>query len=348
MSYHARCISPAQIYARTRLTVVGMLMLGLLFGTAQAEASPRVVVSIAPIHSLVAGVMDGVAEPQLLIAANASPHAYSLRPSDARSLSQAELVIWVGEELESMLVKPLENLAGRARIISLAEAEGIWRLPLRSGGVWETEHQHGERDTHQHDHQHDHKHVELQTQAAGQHAHGEHGEWDSHLWLAPRNARAIVELLAEALTELDPANQARYQENALQMLARITSLEQDLSRQLTPLQDRPYIVFHDAYRYFEESFSLSPVGSVTVSPEQSPGARRITEIRQTIQQRGAVCVFSEPQFRPAVVKVVLEGSGARAGVLDPLGAALAPGVDLWFGLMQGLAGSLQGCLGEQN
>ena len=324
----------------------------LLFSfSGMASAAPRVVVSIAPLHSLVAGVMEGVAEPQLLIAANASPHAYSLRPSEARMLSQAELVIWVGEDLETMLVQPLRSLAGRAEVLTLSQAEDIWLLPLRQGGAWEVhdhakddhhhghKHHHSHRDGHRHGHHHEHHHDKG-------HGHPHHAEaaTDPHIWLAPRNAERIVTLVAEQLARLDPANAPRYQDNAEQMSQQIAAVTVQLQQQLTPLRGMPYIVFHDAYRYFEESFGLTPVGSITISPEQAPGARRLAEIRQTIQQREARCVFSEPQFRPAVVKVVLEGTQARTGELDPLGATISPGISHWFGLMKGLAENLSNCL----
>lgn len=300
-----------------------LLLLLALGWSMPGLAAPKVVASILPLHSLVAGVMEGVGQPQLLIGANASPHAYSLKPSDARMLSDADLVVWIGREMETVLEHPLQSLAGKARLLALAEREGMWLLPSRAGGVWE-KHRHAEHDDGGHDRM----------------------EFDNHLWLAPRNARRIIELVAIELAVIDPEHAEAYHANAEAMRLRIDAQEQELRQQLAPLQGRPYIVFHDAYRYFEESFGLTPAGSITLSPEQSPGARRISEIRQAIRERGAQCVFSEPQFRPALVKVVTEGSGARAGVLDPLGSTLSPGADLWFGLMQGLADNLKGCLDD--
>jgi zinc transport system substrate-binding protein len=286
-----------------------------------------VVASIAPLHSLAAGVMAGVAEPRLLIAANASPHAYALRPSDARALSQAELVLWVGEGLENTMIQALASLSGKARLITLEQAEGVWHLDARKGGEWEGHEAHGH-----------HHHGE----------HADHGEeYDSHLWLAPANARRIVELLRDALLELDPTHASHYQQNAKGMLVEIDALERRLNEQLAPVRQRPFIVFHDAYQYFEQSFELQAVGAITLSPERAPGARRLAEIRRVIAERQAVCVFSEPQFRPAVVKVALEGSTARHGELDPLGSTLAPGAGQWFQLMQGLADSLQQCLAQE-
>lgn len=283
-------------------------------------AAPKVVVSIAPIHSLVAGVMADVAEPQLLIPPGASPHAYSLKPSDARALADAQLVVWVGESLEPMLEKPLAALAGSARVIELADVEGMQLLNNREGGIWGEGH------------------------AGKKHEGHDHGEVDMHLWLSPANARLIVEVTAAQLAELDAANAQHYRDNAARMTKRIDALEQKLQAQLKPLRDTPYIVFHDAYHYFEKAFGLNPAGAITVSPDLPPGAKRISEIRQTILQRKAACVFSEPQFQPRIVTVVLEGSGARHGVLDPLGAELSLGENQWFDLMRGLADNLSGCL----
>jgi zinc transport system substrate-binding protein len=265
--------------------------------------------------------MDGVAEPQLLIPANASPHAYALKPSDARALSGAELVVWVGEALEVVLEKPLHALAGKAQVLELSTLEEMQLLPTREGGVWPEEVEH-----------------------EAEHAHHGHGEMDTHLWLSPANARQIVTAVAERLSDLDGANAERYRANADNMLRRISELERQLRGQLAPVRELPYIVFHDAYHYFEKAFLLHPVGAIAVSPDRRPGARRLVEIRDTIRQRGALCVFSEPQFRPATVQVVLEGSDARHGVLDPLGAELSPGKQQWFDLMQGLADNLVGCL----
>lgn len=287
-------------------------------------AAPRVVVSIGPVHSLVAGVMEGVAEPQLLIPAGASPHAYALKPSDARALSEAELVVWVGEGLETMLEKPLYSLAGEARLLELLQVEGMHLLPSRKGGVW-------------------HAQDPVSPPAHAGHGH-EHDGVDTHLWLAPENAQRIVATVADTLSAMDAANAQHYQRNAAALRQRIGALAVILAQRLEPLQGQPYIVFHDAYHYFEQAFDLQPAGAIAVSPEQRPGARRLIEIRQAIRDSGARCVFSEPQFRPDIVEVVLEGSGARYGLLDPLGSDLPPGREQWFLLMQGLVENLQRCL----
>lgn len=300
-----------------------LLFLLALSLSVSAHGEPRVVVSIGPIHSLVAGVMEGVAEPELLIPAGASPHTYSLKPSDARALSRADLVVWVGPELEAVLGRPLHTLAGNAQTLALLEVAGMELLPAREAGRLHKEEEkggHGEGDGHR------------------------HGDVDTHLWLSPHNARRLAAAVAEQLAGLDPENAGRYRSNAEALDGDIVQLEQELGRRLAPLKGQRYIVFHDAYRYFEKAFELHPAGAIAVSPEKRPGARRIIEIRQAIRESGARCVFSEPQFRPDIVDVVLEDSGARHGVLDPLGVGLPPGKEQWFKLMQGLADNLSACL----
>lgn len=313
------------------LAGAGMVLFAAL-GPAAAQA-PKVFVTVKPVHALVAGVMQGVGEPYLLLKGGESPHSYTLKPSDARALSESALVFWVGESLEVFLEHPLETLGEKARIVELAEAKGIETLEGREGGAWES---------HEAAHDHDKKRAH-----DDKHAHA-HDEIDGHLWLDPHNAGAIVTVAAERLAEIDPANAAAYRANARKVIARIEALDAELTALLAPVKDRPYIVFHDAYQYFEAHYGLKAVGSITLSPERQPSAQRLTEIRKRLADSGAVCVFSEPQFRPALVDVVIEGSKARRGDLDPIGAALPAGPDAYFEVMRGLATSLRGCLMPQS
>lgn len=298
-----------------------VLLLGLFsLWVAPATAAPRVVVTIKPVHALVAGVMAGVAEPELLLKGAGSPHDYSLRPSDAKLLARAEVVVRVGADFETFLNKPLAGLAGKARVVSLDGLPGITLLPAREGGVWEG---HGEH--------------------AG---HAEPGQAESnlHLWLDPLNGRAIVAGLVKILAELDPANQARYRQNGAGLDRRLAELDARLARQLQPLAGRPFVVFHDAYPYLEKRYNLRAVGSITVSPGRAVGARRLSEIRAKIKATGAGCVFSEPQFEPKLVQTLLEGTGAATGVLDPEGSGLPPGPEAYFQLLEGLGHALATCL----
>jgi zinc transport system substrate-binding protein len=300
--------------------------MAVLSASASAAAAPQVVASVKPLHGLVAAVMEGVAEPTLLIS-RGSPHGYSLRPSEARALRRAELVFWVGPGLEAVLEKPLRTLSAQATVVPMVDLPGLVLLPLRAGGAWDGD-QHGPEDPVGHQ-------PEAETVA---------GSRNLHIWLDPDNARVMVAAIASALARADPPNAARYRRNGADTLARIETQDRDLRQRLEPIGDRAYVVFHDGYHYFERHYGLNAVGSITVSPERAPGARRLREIRARIAELGAVCVFSEPQFEPALVATVVEGTAARTGTLDPLGARIAPGPQAYFALMDALAAALMSCL----
>lgn len=325
MNFHA--------YGKTGLLAASII---LSMGSA-SFAAPKVVASIKPVHSLVSMVMGDLGAPTLLVAGGDSPHTYSLRPSDAQALSEADLVVLVdSDRLELFLDKPLDSLASRARELDLADTDGTTRLALREGGLFEAHH-HDDDDDHDHesddadDHDDDHGHDDDET--------------DAHYWLDPDNALVWLDAIARELTEIDPANAATYAENAKQAGIAIASLKAEIAATMRPVQGKSFIVFHDAYHYFENRFGIAAAGSITVSPETAPGAARISEIHQKLTQAGAVCVFTEPQFPPRIVTTVTEGTGARTGELDPLGAALADGPTLYPELLRGLAADLVACLG---
>jgi zinc transport system substrate-binding protein len=309
------------------------VLCAMVFATAAtATEPPRVVVSIKPVHSLVAAVMHGAGEPKLLIGSGASPHTYSLKPSDARALQDADVIFWVGEGLETFLQKPLASLPKKARVIEFAEAEGVTLLGYRATGA-------GEPHVHA-----DHGHERQHATAGNAHEHGREGS-DMHIWLDAGNARAIVRAAVAALGEADPGRAALYHSNGEQTEARLAALDQALSSELTPLAGRPYIVFHDAYQYLEHRYGLTPSGSIVLDPERQPSARRIAAIRERIVDDNAVCIFSEPQFEPSLVKTVIEGTNIRIGVLDADGGVgVAPGPDAYFTIMQTLGNALKACL----
>ncbi|QYO77508.1 zinc ABC transporter substrate-binding protein [Devosia salina] len=313
--------------SRTPLTLAALATM-LLTGT--AWAAPAVVASTKPIHSLVAAVMGDLGSPTLLVKGANSPHTYSLRPSDAAALESADIVFWTGHGMELFLADALDTLSTDAQVVELAESPGITLLPVREGGAFEAHMHEGEDHDHEEaDRDHDH----------------EHGEGDMHFWLDPQNARLMVTQIATVLAEADPENAATYNANAEAELVRLDELGEDLRQTLAPIADKPFIVFHDAYQYFEARFGLTVAGSITVSPEAMPGAARIDELRSKVKELGATCVFAEPNFEPAIVSTIIEGTEARAGTLDPEGAALTEGPNLYPELLRGLARGLVDCLG---
>lgn len=312
-------------------------------GPAGAAEPPRVVASIAPIGSLAAAVMRGVGEPTVLLPAGASPHAYALRPSEARALASAELVLWVGEALETFLEEPLATLARKGSMVKLLETDGLVLLPTRTGGVWEAghdEHSHAKGHAKGHGHGHDKQHDKEDGKAEA----ADHGNIDAHLWLDPRNAGVIVERIATALAERDPARAATYRANAEAAKADLAALDTELAGILAPLRDRPYVVFHDAYQYLETRYGLKPLGAVTIAAERAPGARRLARLRDEIRERGAICAFREPQFAPRVLESLGADTGVRIAALDPIGADLPAGPEGYGVLMRRLAASLAACL----
>ena len=317
------------------LSVLTVILLAFTSPSFAQGTKPRVVVSIAPIYSLVAGVMQGVTQPDLLVEGGGSPHGYMLRPSEARMLAKADLIIWVGPALEGFMEKSLQNLAKKAHKLQLMEALEGHLLPMREGGSWEAHADHEINEDSSDVGEEDHHHHET-------HGHDLHegGEFNPHLWLSPLLAKQIVSETVRHLVEIDPEHAAVYQQNETRLHARLDALYRELSIKLAPYKDIPYIVFHDAYPYFEAAYGLSPVGSITVDPERKPGAKRISEIRKKIKELNARCVFSEPQFEPRMVDIIIEGTGARKGILDPLGAELVADEDSYFKLLNNLVGNL--------
>lgn len=323
--------------------LLSLILAGTLTGAVAATLAnrglaaepPRVVASIKPVQALAAAVMRGAGTPGLILSGNASPHAYALRPSDATALRQAELVFWIGPTLEGFLVKPLVALGQQAQAVALMhDTPDLKRLPLRRGGVWGTDdHDHAQKDGHAPEDDRAHE-------DAG-HDDADSSALDAHIWLNPLNGAAMARHMAEVLAVRDPERADLYRANAAALTRDLDALDRALRHALEPYIKRPFIVFHDAYRYFEAQYGLSAAGAITVSPEQRPSARRLKALRHTIRARGAVCVFAEPQFQPALVQTVIEGTGARAGVLDPLGASLATGPDAYPQLLRNLATALR-------
>ena len=327
MLYRSSLVAPsstggsAQIASRAGTVCAAALL--LVFSTASAHAEPpTVVASFKPVHSLVAAIMEGVGTPSLLVKGAASPHTYALTPRDAAALQDAKLIFWIGDGMEHFLHKAIDTLPQDAKSVELAGIEGLTVLPMREGGLWD-EHMHG-------------------GEAAGE----EHEEepYDGHLWLDPENAKLMTEAIVNELSAADPADAAVYHANGDRLQARLDELDREIAASLAPVKDVPFIVFHDAYQYFDKHYGLAGVGSITVNPEQPPGAKRLGEIREKIVNQQARCVFREPNFEPALVDTVVADTDAKTGVLDPEGAGLSEGPDLYFQLMHGIADSLKACL----
>lgn len=312
---------------------VPALLVAALLTAPPALAAPKVVASVVPVHSIVAAVMGDTGTPELLLEGSMSEHRAVFTPSQIAALGGADLVFIVGHGLEAKLaqISGSDAVNGK-RFIELADAPGLATLPVRQGGAWEP-------DDHDHDHGHDHGHETGDTHA---------GEgvlaFDPHVWLDPENAKAMARMVAAELAKADPANAAAYAANAKAFEAETDRTSAAIAAELAPVKDKPFIVFHDAYHYFEEHFGLRGVGSISDVSAQAPSAERLAEVRDKITASKAACVFREPQYDDKVVQTVIEGTPARQGVLDPLGATLTPGPGAYPQLLKNLSAALRDCL----
>jgi zinc transport system substrate-binding protein len=292
--------------------------------SAFAQAEIKVMTSIKPVHSLVASIMEGAGSPSLIVQGAASPHTYSLKPSQADELQNADVVFWVGHELEVFLEKPLETIATKAKAVELINADGMKKFPPRETGNFD-------------------KHNDETEPVAG-HNHGE--EIDAHVWLDPQNAILMAVQIEKALVEGDPANAAIYTANGVKLKAELEALQAEIQTMLAPTKDKGFVVFHDAYQYFEQRFGATVLGSITTSPDVMPGAERIAELKAKVSKLNAVCVFAEPNFDPKLINAIIEGTPAKTGTLDPEASGITEGPALYATMMRGIATSIRDCLAQ--
>ena len=302
-----------------------------------ANADIKVVTSIKPIHSLVSYVMDGVGKPNIIVDGYNSPHGFSLKPSHAKMLENADLVIWVGEDLEAFLEKPLKTIAKKAKNIEVMDLKGIKKLEFREKNIFEEHDEHGHAEHKENDEHKEHDEHKEKDSHEG-HAHGEH---DPHVWLDPINAKLIIKEITKQLVQLDAKNSSAYKSNSKKALAEMDNLIQTIQKDLN--KDLRFVVFHDAYQYFENRFGIQVLGSLTVNTDVMPGAEQLSEIREVIEHEKVNCLFSEPQFNPAIIKSIAKDTNVKIGTLDPLGAKLDKSKNLYFNLLKDMSSSFKGC-----
>ena len=322
-----------------------VLFFSITLSISSANADVKVVTSIKPIHSLASYVMDGVGKPDVIVDGYNSPHGFSLKPSHAKMLENADLVIWVGEDLEAFLEKPLNTIAKKAKNIEVMDLKGIKKLEFREKNIFEGHDDHGhdehkdEHKEHGHDEHKEHGHDEHKEKDAHEGHH--HGEHDPHVWLDPMNAKVIIKEITKQLVQLDSKNSAAYKANSKKALADIDKLTKAIKKDLN--KDLRFVVFHDAYQYFENRFNIKVLGALTVNTDVMPGAEQLSEIREVIEHEKVNCIFSEPQFNPSIIKSIAKDTKVKTGILDPLGAKLDKGKNLYFDLLNDMASSFKGC-----
>ena len=303
----------------------------IFMGALSAKADIKVVTTIKPLHSLISNVMDGIGEPSLIIEGSTSPHSFVLKPSHAKLIEQADIIFWIGEDIETFMEKPLESIAKNAKKVSFMELSSIEKLKFREENIFEHEdhddHGHGEKKDHD-DHGDGHE---------GHH----HGEFDAHIWLDPANAKEMLHEIAHELADLDPANADKYESNADNTIKSIDDMISSVSSSIN--KDAKFIVFHDAYQYFEKRFDVATAGALTLNTDVLPGAKQISEIQEVIAEREIKCIFSEPQFNPKIIETIAQDTGIKTGVLDPLGSIFDAGKSQYFTLINDLGDKLKDC-----
>ena len=317
------------MHFKTKFPLI-LSLVSILFYFSSVKAEIKVVTSIKPIHSLVSYIMDGVGSPDLIVDGYNSPHGFSLKPSHAKMLQEADIVIYVGEGVEEFLEKPLESIANNAVKFELLSQSGIKKLKFRERNIFEGHDDHG----------HDKKAKKEDHDDHGHDDHG-HGQFDPHIWLDPMNAKIIVKKVTNQLSKLDKDNSSTYKSNSKKALKELDQMIKEVKSDVN--KDAKVVVFHDAYQYFEKRFKVNIIGALTVNTDVLPGAEQLAEIREVIEHEKVTCVLSEPQFNPDIVETIAKDTNISSGVLDPLGATLDSGKTLYFNLIKNISTSLKSC-----
>ena len=323
--------------------------LSILFSSFSAHADVstdiKVVTTIKPLHSLISRIMETRGEPQLIIEGTNNPHTFVFKPSHAKMIEEADIVFWIGEDLEAFMEKPLNSLAKDTKKIAFMDSESIEKLKFREENIFDDHDDHDDHDGHKDDDHDDHDdhdgHDDEHDDHAGHHDGHNHGEFDAHIWLDPENAKEMVKIIRDELIKIDPEGQRQYSVNAAGATLELDNLINNVEKELS--KDISYIVFHDAYQYFETRFGVKSAGALTLNPDVLPGAKQIADIQDLISDKGIKCIFSEPQYNPKIIETLGNDMNISTGVMDPLGAFIDAGPTMYVELINGIANSIKDC-----
>ena len=314
----------------------GLCFLFLSFNShADVKTDIKVVTTIKPLHSLISRIMETRGEPQLIIEGTNNPHTFVFKPSHAKMIEEADIVFWIGEDLEAFMEKPLNSLAKNAKKIAFMDSDSIEKLKFREVNIFDDHDDHGH-----HDDDHD-GHEDEHDDHAGHHDGHNHGEFDAHIWLDPENAKEMVKIIRDELIKIDPDGQRQYSVNAAGATLELDNLINNVEKELS--KDISYIVFHDAYQYFETRFGVKSAGALTLNPDVLPGAKQIADIQDLINDKGIKCIFSEPQYNPKIIETLGNDMNISTGVMDPLGAYIDAGPSMYSELINEIANSIKNC-----
>ena len=299
------------------------------------NAEIKVVTTIQPLHSLISNVMGNKGKLDLILEGTASPHSFTLKPSHAKMLENADAIFWIDKDLESFLEKPLKSIPKKAKVIHLMDLTSLEIHKFREKNIYGGHDKHDDHDKHGHKEDKHDKHDDHDK-----HGHA-HGEFDVHIWLDPNNAKVIVKEVAKQLAALDSPNSELYKMNAKKAVNKLDNLIDKIDKSIN--KKASFVTFHDAYQYFEKRFGVEALGALTINTDIQPGAKQIKEIQHLVEDKNIKCIFSEPQFNPKLINMIAKNTGAKTGILDPLGSSYKPGKDLYFKLINDLYENLNEC-----
>ncbi|SUB24200.1 zinc ABC transporter substrate-binding protein ZnuA [Avibacterium avium] len=336
---------PTQLFT-TQLSAVA---LATFFAT---SANASVVTSIKPLGFIASSIAEGVTDTQVFVPAGASPHDYHLKPSDVQKLKAADLVLWIGEDVDQFLAGSLKKNVDASKVVTIAKLAGITPDMLAKGEHHHHDHDHHHHDGEDHDHDHEHHHDHGKSEAhEHQHNHGtddahDHDELETnwHVWYSPRISQVVAEAVADKLTQQFPAKKALIEKNLAEFNRTLNAQNEKIKQQLAPVQKKGFYVFHDAYTYFNEAYGLNQVGAFTINPLVAPGAKKLAHIKEEIEEHKVGCLFAEPQFTPKVIETLHKSTGVKVGRLDPMGDAVALGKDSYANFLQYTSDSYYNCL----
>ena len=321
------------------------LLTATLFGAATFTHAD-VLTTVKPLGFIASAITDGVTETKVLLPTSASPHDYSLKPSDVEQLKSAQLVVWIGEEMETFLEKSIDKLP-KEKVLTLEEVDAIKAIVEAAEDDHDHDHDDDHKKEHKHSHKHEHKHEHgHKHEHKHGHDHDHHHDEDWHIWLSPNASEHIAEQIAERLSQQMPEQKAKIAENLNQFKMALSTKNGEIAKQLETVKDKGYYTFHDAYGYFEDAYGLNSLGSFTINPTVAPGAKTLNKIKKSISKHKAECLFAEPQFTPKVIESLSKGTSVKVGKLDPLGADIQLGKDAYPQFLQALANQFSQCLAK--
>lgn len=304
-----------------------------------AYAAPDVVASIKPVHSIIATIMKDVGEPTLLVDGNVSPHDYTMKPSDAKAVQDADMVVWIGEGMETFLIKPIETLVDKANVIELMDIEGINKIENAGHDEHEKKEEHSD-----HDHSDAHNHSEEASHSEHSHAGHDHGKYNPHIWLDVENMQLAAAKIAYQLATIDPDNANKYESNLAEFKSGLAEVDGKIKKELTAVQGKNFMTWHPAFTYFEEHHALGNVGSVASNDHSAPGAGKIKELQHEMKHENVQCIFTEPTVNLNIINTIIEGTDVKIGEIDPIGFDLEAGPDQYFALLQKVSAGFTSCL----